>query len=53
MNNGADALAKMNYATYVRSGDIYCLFYELAYKLLKKNGMLAYGNTAQSPQIRN
>ena len=42
MNNGADALAKMNYATYVRSGDIYCLFYELAYKLLKKNGMLAY-----------
>ena len=42
MNNGADTLAKMNYATYVRSGDIYCLFYELAYKLLKKNGMLAY-----------
>ena len=42
MHNGADTLAKMNYATYARSGDIYCLFYELAYKLLKKDGMLAY-----------
>ena len=42
MHKGADTLAKMNYATYARTGDIYCLFYELAYKLLKPNGMLAY-----------
>lgn len=30
------------YETFVRSGDIYCLFYERGWQLLKKNGMLCY-----------
>jgi len=42
MGKEADKLQKMNYQTYARTGDIYCLFYELAYKLLKPNGYLAF-----------
>ena len=42
MHKEADNLKKMNYITYARTGDIYCLFYELAYKLLKKDGILAF-----------
>ena len=42
MHEEADKLKKMDYKTYARTGDIYCLFYELAYKLLKKDGILAF-----------
>ncbi len=42
MHEEADKLKKMDYRTYARTGDIYCLFYELAYKLLKKDGVLAF-----------
>lgn len=38
----ADKLSRMNYLTYAKTGDIYCLFYELGYKLLKNNGILSY-----------
>ena len=42
MHEEADKLQKMSYQTYARTGDIYCLFYELAYRLLKTNGILAF-----------
>ena len=38
MGADADALQKMNYQTYERTGDIYCLFYESGNILLKQNG---------------
>ncbi|KAA6310597.1 hypothetical protein EZS27_038125, partial [termite gut metagenome] len=38
----ADAYKNMNYQVFERIGDIYCLFYELAHKLLKQNGYLSY-----------
>ena len=34
--------ANSNYATFTKTGDIYCLFYEAGYNLLKANGILAY-----------
>ena len=33
---------KMGYETYNKRGDIYCLFYERAYELLKDRGLLCY-----------
>jgi type II restriction/modification system DNA methylase subunit YeeA len=42
MEHIADAYKNMNYQVFERTGDIYCLFYELAYKLLKQNGYLSY-----------
>lgn len=42
MGADADALQKMNYDTYERTGDIYCLFYEMGMKLLKKGALLSY-----------
>ena len=33
---------KLNYETFTKKGDIYCLFIELGYKLLKQNGLLMY-----------
>ena len=44
-NNGgelAQLYADCNYKTYARTGDIYCLFYERGYQLLKPNGHLCY-----------
>jgi len=38
----ADALQQVNYKTFTRTGDIYCLFYELGNSLLKPNGNLIY-----------
>ena len=38
----ADALTMMNYQTYVRTGDIFCLFYEQGINILKPNGILAF-----------
>ena len=42
MGEAADALAKMEYATYERTGDIYCLFYELGWQLLRPSGLLCF-----------
>ena len=42
MGEGADALSKMEYATYERTGDIYCLFYELGWQLLRPSGLLCF-----------
>ena len=43
--NGGE-LAKLyegcGYSTFARTGDIYCLFYERGWQLLKKNGHLCY-----------
>ena len=36
-----------SYATYARTGDVYCLFYERGYKLLAQNGTLAYISSNQ------
>ena len=33
---------KRGYASFAKTGDIYCLFYELGSKLLKKNGNLCF-----------
>jgi hypothetical protein len=38
----ADALLLSNYETFTRTGDIYCLFYELGNNLLKEGGNLIY-----------
>ena len=42
MGTDADVLERMKYKTYVRTGDIYCLFYEHGMNLLKPNGCLCY-----------
>ena len=42
MGTDADVLNRMKYKTYVRKGDIYCLFYEQGMNLLKPNGCLCY-----------
>ena len=42
MGADADALKKMNYETYKRKGDIYCLFYEMGMKLLKPQALLSF-----------
>jgi tRNA1(Val) A37 N6-methylase TrmN6 len=38
----AEKYKDFNYETYNRSGDIYCLFYERAIKLLKNNGIISF-----------
>ena len=42
MGTDADTLQKMNYETYERTGDIYCLFYEMGMKLLKHGALLSF-----------
>ena len=42
MGADADALQKMGYVTYERTGDIYCLFYEMGMELLKPNALLSF-----------
>ena len=42
MGTDADALQKMDYQTYERTGDIYCLFYEMGMALLKPNALLSF-----------
>ena len=37
MGDDASALQKVGYSTFTRTGDIYCLFYEQAIRLLKPN----------------
>ena len=34
--------SRNNYKTYARTGDIYCLFYERGYQLLKPDGILCF-----------
>ena len=34
--------SRNNYKTYARTGDIFCLFYERGYQLLKPNGILCF-----------
>lgn len=36
------AWQKQNYETFAKTGDIYCLFYEKGYRLLRKQGVLAF-----------
>ena len=46
LQNNGGKLAKLyegcSYSTFARTGDIYCLFYERGWQLLKKNGHLCY-----------
>ena len=42
MGDNADALLKMGYKTYERTGDVYCLFCEMGMKLLKPHAMLSF-----------
>ena len=42
MGENGIALQKMEFETYTKMGDIYSLFYELGFKILKNNGMLTY-----------
>ncbi|MCB0510060.1 MAG: Eco57I restriction-modification methylase domain-containing protein, partial [Bacteroidetes bacterium] len=42
MGEIADHLSKGGYETYTRTGDIYCLFYEIGYQLLKPRGILTF-----------
>ncbi len=42
MEGDADILQRMNYESYARTGDIYCLFYELGNDLIKNGGHLCY-----------
>lgn len=42
MGKEADDLENAGYETFIRTGDIYCLFYEQGNKLLKANGLLSY-----------
>lgn len=42
MGAEADILQQSNYETFTRTGDIYCLFYELGNNLLKDGGNLIY-----------
>ena len=42
MGAEADALQKCGYETFVRTGDIYCLFYEQAQRLLKPGYFFGY-----------
>ncbi len=42
MGEEANRLERANYKTFARTGDIYCLFYEQGFNLLKPNGVLTY-----------
>ncbi|MCQ6961514.1 DUF7149 domain-containing protein, partial [Mucilaginibacter aquariorum] len=42
MGADADVLQKCNYETFTRTGDIYCLFYEQAIRLLKPGYFFGY-----------
>lgn len=42
MHEKADELINMKYRTFAKTGDIYCLFYEIGYKLLHERGILSF-----------
>ena len=37
-----DSLAKLGYESFAKTGDIYCLFYEKGYRLLRRGGVLSF-----------
>jgi adenine-specific DNA-methyltransferase len=42
MGNYADTLGEMGYDTYARTGDIYCLFIEKGWQIIKEKGLLCF-----------
>jgi hypothetical protein len=42
MGQGSTDLEKMGYDTFIKTGDIYSLFYELGFRILKTNGFLTF-----------
>ncbi|SIS56715.1 Type II restriction/modification system, DNA methylase subunit YeeA [Chryseobacterium ureilyticum] len=42
MGTASDALQTLGYETFARTGDIYSLFYELGYNVLKEKGLLTF-----------
>ncbi len=42
MGAESDLLQKMNFNTYAKTGDIYSLFYELGYHILRPKGLLTF-----------
>ena len=42
MGAESDALEKVGYKTYAKTGDIYSLFYEQGNNVLKENGLLMF-----------
>ncbi|GAP16134.1 protein containg TaqI-like C-terminal specificity domain [Longilinea arvoryzae] len=42
LGESADVLKRMGYETFARMGDLYCLFYEKGFQLLRPKGILAY-----------
>ncbi|MFV8340708.1 class I SAM-dependent DNA methyltransferase [Flavobacterium sp. LB3P21] len=42
MGKDSTALQRMGFETYTKMGDIYSLFYELGFNVLKNNGMLTF-----------
>ncbi|HTO36193.1 MAG TPA: Eco57I restriction-modification methylase domain-containing protein, partial [Flavobacterium sp.] len=42
MGASSDALQKVGYETFARTGDIFSLFYELGYNILKSKGILTF-----------
>jgi hypothetical protein len=42
MGKDCDDLEMVNYETFARTGDIYCLFYEKGNRILNKHGLLCY-----------
>ncbi len=42
MGSDSVALQKIGYETYAKTGDIYSLFYELGFNILKKKGLLTF-----------
>ena len=42
MGQASTDLEKMGYETFIKTGDIYSLFYELGFRILKPNGFLTF-----------
>ena len=42
MGKESDDLGRMGFETFAKTGDIYSLFYELGYNVLKQSGLLTY-----------
>jgi type I restriction-modification system DNA methylase subunit len=42
MKDVSDSLSKMNYKTFEKRGDLYCLFVEKGFNILKLNGTISY-----------
>ena len=42
LHEEADKISAMKYKTFARTGDLYCIFYEFGYNVLKENGILTY-----------